>query len=285
MDKKLETLREAYKDIPIPKELDAVVTKALQKKKKRKPLYILPAGVTAAALLFIATVNFSPDAANAMYKVPFVKKIVEVVTFNEFKEEKDNSSINVKTPAITGLENESLESNLNKNYIEESKKLYEEFTHSSASKKEHFSIDSNYEKVTDTPAILSIRRTTQRTQASGYIQVQYISIDKENQVLITLKSLFKNSQYVNVISENIKEQMEQQMKDDPNIAYFITDEDMPEETFTKIDPDQQFYITDDYKLVISFDEYEVAPGYMGAVEFKIPTEVISDILVGDRYIH
>ncbi|RKJ09308.1 DUF3298 domain-containing protein, partial [Butyricicoccus sp. 1XD8-22] len=100
---------------------------------------------------------------------------------------------------------------------------------------------------------------------SGYIQDQYVSIDKENHVLITLKSLFKNNQYVNVISENIKEQMKQQMKDDPNKAYFITDEDMPEETFTKIDPNQQFYITDDYKLVISFDEYEVAPGYMGAV--------------------
>ncbi|OJT72202.1 anti-sigma factor, partial [Clostridioides difficile] len=27
-------------------------------------------------------------------------------------------------------------------------------------------------------------------------------------------------------------------------------------------------------LVISFDEYEVAPGYMGAVEFVIPNKVI-----------
>nr|MCX3330750.1 DUF3298 domain-containing protein [Bacillus pacificus] len=34
----------------------------------------------------------------------------------------------------------------------------------------------------------------------------------------------------------------------------------------------------------SFDEYEVAPGYMGVTEFKIPTKVISKLLVGDRYI-
>lgn len=32
------------------------------------------------------------------------------------------------------------------------------------------------------------------------------------------------------------------------------------------------------KLVIVFDEYEVAPGYMGAVSFEIPTEILKDIL-------
>jgi len=30
-------------------------------------------------------------------------------------------------------------------------------------------------------------------------------------------------------------------------------------------------------LVISFDKYEVGPGYMGIQEFEIPTEVIADI--------
>lgn len=137
--------------------------------------------------------------------------------------------------------------------------------------------------MTDTSTILSIRRTIQRTEASGYIQNRYVSIDKENQVLITLKSLFKNDQYLHVISDNIKEQMKQQMKADPNKIYMITDEDI--DPFTQIDPNQQFYISEDHQLVIAFDEYEVAPGYMGAVEFKIPTKAILDILVGNRYIY
>ena len=34
-----------------------------------------------------------------------------------------------------------------------------------------------------------------------------------------------------------------------------------------------------------FDEYEVAPGSMGVVEFEIPTEVLADILVSNEYIH
>lgn len=281
MDKKLEALKEEYKNLPIPKELDEMIMKTLPQKKKKKHYFIWPVGAAAAALLLTATVNFSPDAAHAMSKVPFMKGIVEVITFNEMKEEKNNTSIDVKTPAISGLENKTLESNLNEKYLEESKKLFEEFN--AVGKDGHLAIESDFETVTDTSILLSIRRSIQTTQASGYEQNRYVTIDKENEVYITLKSLFENEQYINVISENIKEQMRLQMKADPNKIYFITDEEI--EPFTQIDPNQQFYIRNDHKLVISFDEYEVAPGYMGAVEFEIPTEVIADILVGERYIH
>jgi hypothetical protein len=36
--------------------------------------------------------------------------------------------------------------------------------------------------------------------------------------------------------------------------------------------------------VISFNKYEVAPGYIGTPKFEIPTEAITDILVGNEYI-
>jgi len=36
-----------------------------------------------------------------------------------------------------------------------------------------------------------------------------------------------------------------------------------------------------HQFVISFDEYEVASGYMGIVEFFLPTEVIKDLLVSN----
>lgn len=286
MDKKLETLRKEYKDVPIPKELDTMIAKTLWNKPKRKPLYIWSTSVAAAAFLLTATVNISPDAAHAMSKIPVVKEIVNVITFNEFEEEMENANINVKTPAITNLENKVLEDNINKKYIEESQKLYEEFINSASLEGSHFAINSDYEKVTETSTILSVKRTIERIEASGYLQKQYVTIDKENEILITLKSLFENDQYLNIVSENIKEQMKQQMAADPNKIYWVTEEESePIEPFTKIGPNQQFYINADHKLVISFDEYDVAPGYMGAVEFIIPTEVISTILVGDSYIH
>ncbi|MCU9613033.1 DUF3298 and DUF4163 domain-containing protein [Caldibacillus lycopersici] len=279
MNKKLEALKKEYKDVPIPKELDEIIAKSLPKKKKHR--YVWPLGVAAAAMLFTTAVNVSPEAAQAMAKIPFVKEIVEVITFHEVKEEKNNTSIDVRTPAISGLENKVLEDSLNEKYIEESKKLYEEFE--AAGENDRLAIEGDYEVVTETPILLSIRQTIQKTQVSGYMQHHYVTIDKENEALLTLKSLFKNDQYVKVISENIKQQMQQQMDEDPNKSYFLTKQDV--EPFTQIDPNQEFYITTDNQLVISFDEYEVAPGYMGVVEFKIPTDILSEILVGDRYIN
>jgi len=65
----------------------------------------------------------------------------------------------------------------------------------------------------------------------------------------------------------------------------IPDEDLVFGEFIAIKADQQFYITDKGKLVISFDKYEVAPGAMGIVEFEIATDVIKNDLVSSKYIH
>ena len=52
----------------------------------------------------------------------------------------------------------------------------------------------------------------------------------------------------------------------------------------RISPEQNFYITEQGKLVISFDVYEVAPGFMGLVTFEIPTELLQDVLMSNKYI-
>ncbi|MDF4219647.1 RsiV family protein, partial [Bacillus subtilis] len=97
------------------------------------------------------------------------------------------------------------------------------------------------------------------------------------------KSLFKDDRYIKVISENIKEQMQKQMQEDPNKIYWVEDDDMTE-TFKANRADPNLYITDKPKLVISIDEYDAAPGYIRITVLTIPTSVISELLVGDRYI-
>ena len=79
-----------------------------------------------------------------------------------------------------------------------------------------------------------------------------------------------------VISDNIKEQMRQKMKEDENNLYFL-DDDMPEDDFKSIAADQNFYINSADQLVIAFQEGDVAPMYMGTQEFVIPDEVIAGI--------
>lgn len=99
--------------------------------------------------------------------------------------------------------------------------------------------------------------------------------------MLTLKSLFKNESYVDVLSENIKAQIAEQMKADPNKIYWVSEDDPVR--FEKIDRNQKFYINKQNNLVIVFDQFEVAPGYMGSVEFIIPTDEMMDILVGKKY--
>lgn len=54
--------------------------------------------------------------------------------------------------------------------------------------------------------------------------------------------------------------------------------------FTNINKEQNFYINKDHQLVIAFNEYEVAPGYMGPVEFIVPTKQIQSVLVSNEYL-
>ncbi|MGE7879286.1 DUF3298 domain-containing protein [Peribacillus muralis] len=290
MEKELKELRDEYLRTPIPKELKDVVQAALNEKPRKKPKVGRSILMSAAAALLIvtATVNVSPAAAKVISDIPYMEKVIKVITFVEWKEEVNNSSAIIRTPAISGLGNKRLEQSLNDKYLSESQQLYKEFTDSMATLKEgekgNLSVESGYEILTDNETILSVQRYTDTTAASSSTENQFDTVDKKNEVLLTLNSLFKDDRYLQVISENLKEQMRQQMAADPDKIYWIEEED-DFTAFKGIDEKQSFYINKDGKLVIAFDSFDVAPGYMGTVEFIIPTNVISGLLVGDQYIH
>jgi hypothetical protein len=242
--------------------------------------------VAAAVFVLFITVNTSSTIAYAMSEVPLVGKLVRVLLIKEYKVDQDTYNADIKTPAVEGLENHELQNALNKKYITENEKLYAEFSKEIEDLKAagggHLGVNSGYVIKTDTDRILSIGRYVVNTVGSSSTTFRYDTVDKQNQILITLPSLFRDDSYVDVISENIKAQMRQQMKEDAQKAYWVEEGDIA--PFEKIKADQSFYISCDNKLVISFDKYEVAPGYMGVVEFDIPTEVLSEILVSNEYI-
>lgn len=284
MDKKLEALRKEYKNIPIPDELDFIVKKALKQKKKRNVNMMKPlVGVGAAVLIFITGVNASPNLANALSEVPIVGSFVKVLTFTEYKVDEGTAKMEIKVPAITNMENKTLESTLNKKYLEESKKLYNDFMVEIEEVKKngggHLGVKSGYDVKTDNDQILAVGRYVVST-VNSYSEYTYDTIDKKHELLITLPSLFKDDSYMNLINENIKEQMRRQMERDPDKFYWLDDE----MGFKTIAKDQSFYINDKGKLVIVFNKYEVAPGYMGVCEFTIPTDVIANVLASKEYI-
>lgn len=285
MSEQLEQLKRKYKNTPIPDELDFVVKKALQQRKKRRVSMMKPlVGVGAAAVILIAGINASPAFANALSEVPLVGSLVKVLTFTEFQVDDETAKADIKVPAVTNMENKTLEAALNNKYLEESKKLYNDFTAEMEELKNngggHVGVESDYVIKTDNDQILVVGRYVVNTVGSSSTIFSYDTVDKKNQLLITLPSLFKDDSYISLITENIKEQMREQMKADPEKVYWV-EGPMSFETIAK---DQSFYINDQGKLVISFDKYEVAPGYMGVLEFVIPTDAIADALVSNEYI-
>ena len=298
MDDKLEKLKREYMNIPIPEELDFVVRKALKesevnrmrRKSHMNRIRIAAASVAAVFTVLIVGANTSQVFAATLSKVPVVGSIVKVLTFREYAVNEGTFNADIKVPAIQGTENKTLENSLNEKYLEEGKSLYEGFNADMEELKKngggHLGVDSGYEVKTDTDRILSIGRYTVNTVGSSSTTMKYDTIDKKNEILITLPSLFKDDSYVDIISENIKKQMVEQNKADSDQYYWVEgiEQDSSMELFDKIAKDQNFYINPEGKLVISFDKYEVAPGYMGVVEFVIPTDILSDVLVSNEYI-
>lgn len=288
----MNKFRNEYENIEIPDELEFLVrTTIKEQEKKMKRKNIINKSVIAAAVagvVFVGSINLSSEISYALSEVPVLGSIVRVLTFKTFELKDNNFDAQLKTPAIEGLDSK-LEAMLNEKYLDENQKLYDDFMKEIDELKKadmdeaHMGIASGYEVKTDTDKLLVIGRYVVNTAGSSSTTIKYDTIDKQNKLLITLPSLFKDEAYIDIISENIKAQMKEQMKDE-NKVYWLEDEMMGDENFSKIDKNQSFYITKDNQLVIAFDKYEVAPGYMGNPEFIIPSELLKDALVSEEYI-
>lgn len=289
MNDKLENLKEQYNNIPIPKELESLIEKNLQyppKKCKRK-LPIFLTSVVAAAVLFTVGLNTNPAMAKSLVDIPVIGQVVQVLTFTKYEMEKDAYTAEIQVPKISGS-SADIEA-LNEKYAEEGKTLYEQFKADIEEMEAgNMSLSSGYVIETDTDEILSFGRYVEVIVASSSTVMKYTTIDKNAETVITLPSLFKNDRYIEIISRYIEEELRNRMiETEGSDMYWIGGTEYHDESFgvfEGITPDQNFYITEDGKLVLSFDEYEIAPGYMGLVTVEIPTKLLQDVLVSNIYI-
>ncbi|ATP40461.1 anti-sigma factor [Solibacillus sp. R5-41] len=284
MDDKLKKIKKQYEDVPIPKELDEVIENSLKRKpKKRNKVSWLLGSAAAASIIFIGGINASPAMAKSLAQIPVLSAVVEVLTFTEYEVKDGNYEANIKVPQITG-DSDEIQA-LNAQFEAEGKALYEEFTEEiSYMDGGHLGIDSGYIVETDTDQLLSMGRYVVNTVGSSSTVMQYTTIDKEKQIALTLPSLFKDASYIPAISEYIQQQMRDEMiETNGESTYWLVETDSM--GFEEITKEQNFFITEQGKLVIAFDKYEVAPGYMGLVKFEIPTELIQEMLVSYVYIH
>ncbi len=295
-DKKLEEMRQDYEHIRIPEELrqrvEAGIRQAKEetrmKKKSKVIMYTgrVLGGVAAAMLVITVMANSGAAIAHAMAKIPVIGAIAEVVTFRQYESVENNMEADIKIPEIS-VKNE--DGTVNEESTQQINKSIEEYTNEIIARYEadvkaaggegHMDVELDYSVITDSERLFSIRFDQLLVMASGTQMVKIYHIDKQTGEMISLSGLFKEgADYITAVSENIKQQMKEQMAADESIIYWLDNEEMPESNFESVKEDTTFYVNEDGKLTIVFDEYDVAPGYMGSVEFEIPTEAVEDLV-------
>lgn len=298
-DKKLEEMRQDYENIKIPAELrqrvEAGIRQAKEETKMKKRSKVIvytgraAGGVAAAMVMITVMANSGAAIAHAMAKIPVIGAIAEVVTFREYESTDNNNNMeaDIKIPEVSvknedGTVNEETTQKINKSiqeYTDEIIAQYEADVKAAGEGEGHMNVELDYSVITNSDRLFSIRFDQLLVMASGTQMVKIYHIDKQTGEMIGLDGLFKNgADYITVLSENIKEQMKERMAADESLVYWVDNEDMSEWNFESIKEDNTFYVNENGKLTIVFDEYEVAPGYMGSVEFEIPTEIIQDLV-------
>ena len=241
-------------------------------------------GSAAAAMLALCiAVNASPDAAALLADIPVLGQVVRIFSFREYQDSQNGIELKLSSPHISGLGDSEAEERINTLFDEYADKIiaqYEADVAAVAGKEEgHISISSSYSVPVDSDRQLTVAIDTTIIMASSQQCTTYYNIDKQTGELVPQSGLFKDgADYVTVISDEIKRQMRAQMDADDDVYYWL-DSDVEDWNFTSIAQDQQYYVNENGELVISFDKYDIAPGYMGSVSFTIPKDVLSDIVL------
>lgn len=281
---KIDKLKENYNNIEIPKELDDVINdafnesenKKLENNKKDWRRNMKKWYASAAAVgLIIVSVNASSTFAKSLENIPVIGNIIRVVNFNNYRIDKDGMDVSISLPEVSS-DSKDLEYKLNKEFEKEGKEAYKKYEAEvekleKEGKTTHKSAEMWTESIAENDKTLSVAIYNTETEASASTSRKIYNIDKKDKTILTLEGMFGNNDYVDVLSKNILSQMKERTKKDSNDVYFV------DNTF-KIKKDQPFYINDKGELVICFDEYEVAPGSAGLVEFVIPSNIVSKLM-------
>ncbi|MGN0402462.1 MAG: RsiV family protein [Acetatifactor sp.] len=294
VEKKLLLMKEEYQKPQMSREQFEKLRKTMEEanmadRKERRMRRMIKFTATAAALMgaFVLLPNTSASIAHAMGQIPIVGQLVEVVTFRDYQYESDRHNADIDVPEIkvdSQIDDSRVQENLERTTEEinaEIQKITDELVEQFEA---HVKDEAGYQDILVKSEVLAttqdyftLKLLCYQGAGSGYEWNYYYTIDLNTGERLQLKDIFiDGADYITPISENIKEQMQEQMDADDMVYYWLNDE-IEGLNFKAITEDTSFYLNENNNVVIGFNEGDVAPMCMGAVEFEIPSEVLSSI--------
>lgn len=277
-------------DVQIPKEVHAKMEETLnslpekEEKIMKKEFKVLRRRVLAiAASLAFAFLVFMPNVsvtyAQVMSNVPVLGVIIDVFTVRNYNFSGEQHELNAEVPNVdvTDGENEvitDINADIDTFTTNIINKFYEDLASEEGS--EYGAVDIAYEVVTNNEKWFTLKIDVTETQASGYMYAKYYHINRETGEYVAFTDLFDESNYA-ALEEYIISDMKAQMEADEELVYFFDDPVIGEDIVYVTD-DQNFYFDENNNLVMVYNEYTVAPGYMGMPEITIPVDVYEPLM-------
>lgn len=297
LEKELQALRSEYEKQQMTREqikqLHQTIREAgkMEQKQNNKNQtgawkYAVAVAAVAAAV-FVILPNTSGTIAHAMERIPIIGPLVKVVTFRDYEYESDRNMADIEVPEIKQeeqLEDSTLQENLDRTTAEINAEIQEitdnliaEFETNLKNEWGYQDVVVTSEVLATTPDYFTLKLICYQGAGSGYEWNYFYTIDLNTGERLRLKDIFKDgADYITPISDNIRLQMQERMDADENVYYWLNDE-IEEWNFKAITDETSFYLNENGNVVIGFNEGDVAPMYMGTVEFEIPAEVLAGI--------
>ena len=111
--------------------------------------------------------------------------------------------------------------------------------------------------------IISFSINATQIMAGSYLQKKFYTVDLKTGEVYNIEH-FLGSDYQNIVKKSVQQQIAENKEKYPNLMYF--DEAVNN---LKITNEQPFYINKDNQVVVVFNQFEIAPGYMSLPEFII----------------
>ena len=275
-------MNKVYLDESLPEGLKEEIYQRLELEKQR---VAIEKKKKIAALTFTYSILFLVIAAqNRNFKafaseIPFFGEFISVITGEAFFYNKEEAAIAITVPLIE--EEQTVYKELNRMYLKEGKSAYQQSLNEiEAMSNQQIDITDHYNILVNDEKFLVIEQSLEKIIGSSMVANRFDTIDKQNEVVLSLPMLFKNVNYRKYLSEEVTKQMKGRMAENTDTIYWPV-EDCG--VYTMVD-DPAFYINNAHDLVLCFDKYEVAPGYMGAQEFTIHKEFLEQLLINKDYL-
>lgn len=296
--KNLKDAKEIYDHIVVPEELEERLKKTLEnapaakKNTSNNVVKFTRWAATAAAALFLCFtvgLNASEAFAMEMSALPVIGSVAKVLTIRSYETKEENVTTTVEIPeiqmeaaveevqmAITDVNakiQELVDDFTAEKYaqIEEGKAT---FLESGATEEEWNSRDI---EVNVSYEVKHQNESTLSMLIDGWISWlnfeefrKFYNIDLVTGKELTLIDVLGEDAYAYAETEVLRQINEMIAKDSNLLFWGINDPDDMEEEFIGVTENTPFYLNDKGNVVISYNKYDIAPGYLGILEFEIP---------------